>query len=123
MTVLHLFDSPLRVARPYESYMGCLTVPRRVTKEAATHLGAPRLLHAARARPRGHRAGLPGHRAAPRARVDAARKEPRDAARAPLGRVASAGRSPGRGRLARALGAPVFTDRHLRAHVPGGELA
>jgi hypothetical protein len=35
MTVLHLFDSPLRVARPYESYMGCLTVPRRVTEEAA----------------------------------------------------------------------------------------
>ena len=37
MTVLHLFDSPLRVARPYESYMGCLTVPRRVTEEAASH--------------------------------------------------------------------------------------
>lgn len=35
MTVLHLFDSPLRVARPYESYMGCLTVPRRVTEAAA----------------------------------------------------------------------------------------
>src|ERR1035437_8136629 len=30
MAVLHLFDSPLRVSRPYESYMGCLTVPRRV---------------------------------------------------------------------------------------------
>ncbi|HSO32416.1 MAG TPA: hypothetical protein VLT33_07870 [Labilithrix sp.] len=37
MTVLHLFDSPLRVARPYESYMGCLTVPRRVTEVAAAH--------------------------------------------------------------------------------------
>ncbi|HEX7604368.1 MAG TPA: hypothetical protein VF316_22270 [Polyangiaceae bacterium] len=37
MSVLHLFDSPLRVARPYESYMGCLTVPRRVTEEAAAH--------------------------------------------------------------------------------------
>jgi hypothetical protein len=35
MSVLHLFDSPLRVARPYESYMGCLTVPRRVTEAAA----------------------------------------------------------------------------------------
>jgi len=35
MAVLHLFDSPLRVARPYESYMGCLTVPRRVTEAAA----------------------------------------------------------------------------------------
>jgi hypothetical protein len=30
MTVLHLFDSPLTVARPYEAYFGCLTVPRRV---------------------------------------------------------------------------------------------
>jgi hypothetical protein len=35
MAVLHLFDSPLRVAKPYESYMGCLTVPRRVTEAAA----------------------------------------------------------------------------------------
>lgn len=35
MSVIHLFDSPLRVARPYESYMGCLTVPRRVTEAAA----------------------------------------------------------------------------------------
>jgi hypothetical protein len=30
MAVFHLFDSPLKVTRPYESYMGCLTVPRRV---------------------------------------------------------------------------------------------
>ncbi len=36
MTVLHLFDSPLKMAKPYESYIGCLTVPRRVT-EAAEH--------------------------------------------------------------------------------------
>jgi len=35
MTVLHLFDTPLRVTRPYEAYMGCLTVPRRVVAEAA----------------------------------------------------------------------------------------
>ena len=34
MTVLHLFDSPLKMARPYESYMGCLTVPRRVSEAA-----------------------------------------------------------------------------------------
>jgi len=34
MTVLHVFDSPLKMARPYESYMGCLTIPRAV-KEAA----------------------------------------------------------------------------------------
>jgi hypothetical protein len=35
MAVFHLFDSPLKMARPYESYMGCLTVPRRVAEAAA----------------------------------------------------------------------------------------
>jgi hypothetical protein len=34
MAVFHLFDSPLRVSRPYESYMGSLTVPRRVAQSA-----------------------------------------------------------------------------------------
>jgi hypothetical protein len=34
MAVLHLFDSPLVVSKPYESYMGCLTVPRRVADTA-----------------------------------------------------------------------------------------
>jgi hypothetical protein len=34
MAVFHLFDSPLRVTRPYESYMGCLTVPKKVTQAA-----------------------------------------------------------------------------------------
>src|SRR5438128_9528997 len=34
MAVFHLFDSPLKMARPYESYMGCLTVPRRVAEAA-----------------------------------------------------------------------------------------
>jgi hypothetical protein len=34
MAVFHLFDSPLRVAKPYESYMGSLTVPRRVAEAA-----------------------------------------------------------------------------------------
>lgn len=36
MAVFHLFDSPLKMARPYESYMGCLTVPRAVSAAAAT---------------------------------------------------------------------------------------
>ncbi len=35
MAVFHLFDSPLTVTRPYESYMGCLTIPRRVAEAAA----------------------------------------------------------------------------------------
>ena len=34
MAVFHLFDSPLRLSRPYESYMGCLTVPDRVAEAA-----------------------------------------------------------------------------------------
>jgi hypothetical protein len=34
MAVFHLFDSPLLLSRPYESYMGCLTVPRRVAEAA-----------------------------------------------------------------------------------------
>lgn len=34
MAVFHLFDSPLTLSRPYESYMGCLTVPRRVAEAA-----------------------------------------------------------------------------------------
>jgi hypothetical protein len=34
MTVLHLFDSPLTVTRPYEAYFGCLTVPRALADMA-----------------------------------------------------------------------------------------
>ena len=34
MAVFHLFDSPLTLSRPYESYMGCLTVPSRVAEAA-----------------------------------------------------------------------------------------
>jgi hypothetical protein len=36
MAVFHLFDSPLRLSRPYESYMGCLTVPTAVAHAAET---------------------------------------------------------------------------------------
>ena len=34
MVVFHVFDKPLTVTRPYESYMGCLTVPRAVVDAA-----------------------------------------------------------------------------------------
>src|SRR5512144_2036418 len=34
MAVFHLFDAPLKVTRPYESYMGCITVPKRVAEAA-----------------------------------------------------------------------------------------
>ncbi len=36
MAVLHLFDSPLTVTRPYESYMGCLTIPKKVADVASS---------------------------------------------------------------------------------------
>ncbi|MFA5504535.1 MAG: hypothetical protein WC314_02135 [Vulcanimicrobiota bacterium] len=35
MTILHVFDQPLHVVRPYEGYMGCLTLPRAVQDKAA----------------------------------------------------------------------------------------
>jgi len=35
MTVVHLFDQPLKVARPYEGYMGTLVLPRQVVQRAA----------------------------------------------------------------------------------------
>ncbi len=35
MTILHLFDQPLKVARPYEGYMGNLVLPREVVERAA----------------------------------------------------------------------------------------
>ncbi len=34
MAVLHLFDQPLNVAKPYEGYMGSLTLPNAVVAEA-----------------------------------------------------------------------------------------
>lgn len=34
MAVLHVFDAPLRMARPYEAYMGCLTIPGPVVRAA-----------------------------------------------------------------------------------------
>jgi hypothetical protein len=37
MTVLHLFDQPLVVTRPYESYMGTLAVPGVITRTARDH--------------------------------------------------------------------------------------
>ena len=35
LSVLHLFDQPLRISRPYEGYMGILTLPRPVVDRAA----------------------------------------------------------------------------------------
>jgi hypothetical protein len=35
MTILHLFDQPLRISRPYEGYVGMLVLPREVVQHAA----------------------------------------------------------------------------------------
>lgn len=35
MTILHVFDQPLHVLRPYEGYMGSLTLPKLVEEKAA----------------------------------------------------------------------------------------
>ena len=35
LTVLHLFDQPLRVTRPYEGYMGNLILPKKVVEQAS----------------------------------------------------------------------------------------
>lgn len=35
MTILHVFDQPLHVLRPYEGYMGALTIPRIVEQKAS----------------------------------------------------------------------------------------
>jgi hypothetical protein len=37
MTVIHLFDQPLAITRPYEAYMGTLILPRAVTRVAEEH--------------------------------------------------------------------------------------
>ncbi len=34
MAVIHMFDQPLTVARPYEAYMGTLTLPRKIAETA-----------------------------------------------------------------------------------------
>lgn len=49
LTVFHLFDQPLKVARPYEGYMGTLILPAEVVEEAARrsvliHYHTPRSL-------------------------------------------------------------------------------
>jgi hypothetical protein len=37
LTVLHLFDQPLHIARPYEGYMGTLFLPKEVVDAATEH--------------------------------------------------------------------------------------
>ncbi len=34
MTVMHFFNQPLRITKPYEGYVGCLTLPRNVVQSA-----------------------------------------------------------------------------------------
>jgi hypothetical protein len=37
MTVLHLFNQPVRIARPYEGYIGTMFLPREVVRVAVDH--------------------------------------------------------------------------------------
>jgi hypothetical protein len=37
MTVLHLFNQPVHIARPYEGYIGTMILPREVVRVAADH--------------------------------------------------------------------------------------
>jgi len=37
MTVLHLFNQPLQIARPYEGYIGILALPKAVVDQAVEH--------------------------------------------------------------------------------------
>ena len=88
MTVLHLFDQPLTVTRPYEAYMGTLAVPAAVTRDRRGALDPRRPPHAARQARRGDRADRARHPPRAHPRLDARRQEPRDAPRAAVGRVA-----------------------------------
>ena len=102
MAVFHLFDSPLLLSRPYESYMGCLTVPRRVAEAADRALAAARLPDPAGRRRPGDRGGLPRRRDAKNVHVWTLRGKSRaGAAGEAVGGVAGAGGAPRRGRAGR----------------------
>ncbi len=123
MAVFHLFDSPLVLSRPYESYMGCLTVPRRVAEAAdrsslLLDYRTPRVAGDA-----GDRGGLPRRQAREHPRLDAAGPEPARAARKAVGGVDGARRPPRRGRLEGPVGPRgVHGLGDVRADVPDREL-
>ena len=123
MAVFHLFDSPLTVTRPYESYMGCLTVPRRSSDAANANAllvdyRTPREKVMEAIEP-----AYPGVEREERPRLDAAREEPRRAARQALGGVDGARRAPRGGRLEGALRhRGLHRLRHLRADLPRRQL-
>ena len=75
-TVLHLFDQPLKVARPYEGYMGNLVLPREVVDHAAEESILIDFRTPRRAGDGGDRRHLPRHRTGARSRVDPRRRLP-----------------------------------------------
>ena len=87
-TVIHLFNQPLAMTRPYEAYMGTLAIPRAVARAAEEHSIHVDLLLPAEQAGRGHRARRPRHPPRPHPRVDPRRQEPRPEARRSLGGVA-----------------------------------
>ena len=65
-TVLHLFDQPLRIARPYEGYTGAMTLPKEVYETAAEYVRrcrageGPFVIEALTYRHAGHHVNDPG---------------------------------------------------------------
>ena len=76
MTVLHLFDQPLAITRPYEGYMGNLFLPARGGRPGRRGVDPHLLPHAARAGDAGHPHDLPRHRPGTRPYLDPGRQEP-----------------------------------------------
>ncbi len=119
MTVLHVFDQPLAITRPYEGYMGNLFLPRAVAERAAEES----ILISFRT-PRAQvmkaiRQDLSRHRPGARPCLDPGRQEPRGAHRRPVAGVDRRRGARRRGRLPPADRHPRFQRvGHLRPDLP-----
>ena len=110
MTVLHLFNQPLHVARPYEGYVGMVVDAEAVVQTAADHAcSSSTSARRAAGWPRRSTGPTPASRAT-HPRVDARRQDPRAAHRVAVEGVAGARRARRRGRLDAAERLPAFTE-------------
>ncbi len=125
MTVLHLFDQPLKVAQPYEGYIGHPGAARAGGRAGRGAFDPDRLPDPAQPGDGGDPGRLPGHRAGATSTSgpSAARPASTRIGIAVAG-VARARRPPRRGRLERARHRHGGLHRvgHLRAHLPGRHL-
>lgn len=76
MTVLHLFDQPLAITRPYEGYMETLFLPQEVSERAAEESILLTFRTPRKESDAGHPVDLPRHHPRPRSCLDPGRKEP-----------------------------------------------